>query len=186
MTSQVNRIYESLTDGDEQLWLYVLSRGFSSSQGGLNAIAYGLTPGVREALFGAFVSSCPSCLGQQRRGSRGARVVETSSPPGGLHHHPHSRNNYGQGNTVAAAHASPVGPAFGNGRPVSLLNLGESTEGTEFDEGSAIALTVLSRAHMMGAPSMIPPTAVLVTNPIAVAAVTSTGVASPAGSALQS
>jgi hypothetical protein len=50
--ASVNRVLEAISGGKDSFFvLYFLQRVFSSSQGLLNAIAYGLTRGVREALL---------------------------------------------------------------------------------------------------------------------------------------
>lgn len=160
---QVNRVYESVTGGDQLLWLYILQRVSSSSQGALNAFAYGLTPGIREALYNALVSSCPACLGLKARGggsggspTRGGGGEPGS--PGGIRLHrpwsagPGSGGHGTGGGTVAAAHASP--PGFLDGRPVRLISFGDSVDGAELDD-SGLAMSVLSRAQV-GAPVVVP------------------------------
>lgn len=170
--SQVNRIYESLTGGNQLLWLYIIARISSSSQGALNALAYGMTPGVREALHGSDSTNAPCCGSRRAAGgaSGGARggggrgeVASPSFGGGGLGlHRPWSAGQgsggYGVGNTVAAAHASPP-----PGIPARLLAFGESTD--ELDDAGAIAMTVLSRAQVGAAP-------VVVANPLATAGAT--------------
>lgn len=48
--ASINRIYEAATH-DQVYALFMLQRSFSSSQGFLNAIAYGFTPTVRDAIL---------------------------------------------------------------------------------------------------------------------------------------
>jgi hypothetical protein len=48
--ASINRVYEAATGGKQVFALYFLQRFFSSSQGIMNALAYGLSGGVREAL----------------------------------------------------------------------------------------------------------------------------------------
>ena len=165
--AQVNRVYESATGGEQLLWLYILQRVSSSSQGALNAFAYGLTPGIREELYKAVVSSCPACLGLKARGggSSGSPARggggEPGSPGGLRLHRPwsagHGTGHGGSagGGTVAAAHASPPGMLD---RPVRLMSCGDSVDGAELDDAGGLTMSVLSRAQV-GAP-------VVVSNPL--------------------
>ena len=50
--ASINRVLEAVTGGRDSFFpLYFLQRVFSSSQGLLNAVAYGLTRGIREAVY---------------------------------------------------------------------------------------------------------------------------------------
>lgn len=55
----VNRFVEAASGGKQYFGLYLLQRCFSASQGLLNAIAYGFSGGVREALRGKFAEWFP-------------------------------------------------------------------------------------------------------------------------------
>ena len=89
----INRIYEFASGGKQIFWLYLLQRVFSSSQGLLNALAYGLTSeGIKDAIQDDLAALFPSCcghLGAARRARGGAGVLEDSgvvmgkSPGGG-------------------------------------------------------------------------------------------------------
>jgi hypothetical protein len=131
---QVNRIYEAASDGDQILWLYVLQRGFSASQGALNAFAYGFTPGVREAIFAELALWCP-CL-RALHSSGPSSLSRTDSPSevqGRI-----KNSSFGQGGTTfAAAHAVPP-PDFSRMQSIGGGSLDES----EFE--GAIAMSVLA------------------------------------------
>jgi hypothetical protein len=135
---QVNRIYEAATGGDQVLWLYVLQRAFSSSQGALNAIAYGFTPGVREAINAELVLCIP-CL-RCRRSPGAAQLSRPDTPSVAAWTGVRGRaaeSTYAQsGTTFAAAHNVP---------PPDISRLhsigGGSLDEREFE--GAIAMSVL-------------------------------------------
>jgi hypothetical protein len=64
----VNRIWEA-AGGRQVFALYLLQRTFSSTQGLLNALAYGLSPGVREAIRELIVPYCKCCTAAPAPGS---------------------------------------------------------------------------------------------------------------------
>jgi len=64
----VNRIWEA-AGGRQVFALYLLQRAFSSTQGLLNALAYGLSPGVREAIRELLVPYCKCCAAAPAPGS---------------------------------------------------------------------------------------------------------------------
>jgi uncharacterized membrane protein YtjA (UPF0391 family) len=83
----VNRATEAATGGEQIFVLYMLQKFFSSSQGFLNALAYGFSAGVQEAVRADLALICPcvkdsldrqmlpvthSASGARRGGSRGS------------------------------------------------------------------------------------------------------------------
>jgi len=72
--ASVNRILEAVTEGRVSLFpLYFLQRVFSSSQGLLNACAYGLSRGIREAVEKDLRSFWLWCGGKCGAGASGGR-----------------------------------------------------------------------------------------------------------------
>ena len=58
--ASINRLYEAFSPGGNQIFaLYLLQRACSSSQGLLNALAYGFSTGVREAIKESMAKLCP-------------------------------------------------------------------------------------------------------------------------------
>jgi cAMP receptor-like G-protein coupled receptor len=61
--ASINRIYEAASGGASPVFaLYFLQRAFSSSQGLLNALAYGFSNGVRESLRDELARCCPGIV----------------------------------------------------------------------------------------------------------------------------
>jgi hypothetical protein len=61
LPASVNRLYESAT-GQQVFGLYLAQKMCSNSQGMLNALAYGLSAGVREALWDVLQAKCPPAV----------------------------------------------------------------------------------------------------------------------------
>jgi len=57
----INRLYESFSGGKKIFVLFLLQKAFSSSQGMLNALVYGLSPEVRDTIRNLFAPACPVC-----------------------------------------------------------------------------------------------------------------------------
>jgi len=57
--ASVNRVYEAASGGHQVFALFFLQRVFSSSQGLLNALAYGFSDGVREAVRAELAAALP-------------------------------------------------------------------------------------------------------------------------------
>ena len=89
LPATVNRIVEVSSGGQQYFALFLLQRAFSSSQGLLNAVAYGMSDGVREAIIAdaraLVLSVCGSAaanklLGGAGMASRGASNGTPNTP----------------------------------------------------------------------------------------------------------
>lgn len=74
----VNRLVEAFS-GESVFWLFVLQKTFSSMQGMLNALAYGLTAGVRQEVSKILPNCCCADAGTFSEREGGARADTTVS-----------------------------------------------------------------------------------------------------------
>lgn len=112
--ASINRLYEAFSDGKQIFALYLLQRAFSSSQGLLNAIAYGVSNGVREAIKESAAKLCPRLF---RDPSLQAAGIESM---GGL--------GIGSSNNGNGGGNNPLTPFTGsdkNGTPGGISSVGQ-------------------------------------------------------------
>ena len=121
--ASVNRLLEASSGGATSVFgLYFLQRVFSSSQGLLNAVAYGLTRGVREALLKDLHPWLPAWCGGGRGGAGGEGAASGSGSRGLI--------------AGEAAQSVDVG-TIGGGAPGAAVAAAGSREAAEVEEDDA-------------------------------------------------
>lgn len=143
----VNRATEAATGGQQIFALYLLQKFFSSSQGFLNALAYGFSAGVQEAVRADLALICP-CV----RDSLDRQMLPST----------HSAGGGGRGGARGSA---------GESRLERDLGAMESGEGDDEDfAGNGVAEEYGVEVEVGGLDEAVPVEGLSVINPVAKAA----------------
>ena len=124
----VNRIYETASGGNMIFWLFLLQRCFSSSQGLLNAVAYGSNESVRAAFAADIFAPCARRLGCTAaalwlsRGGAGGGGASTPGGGGGLHSRGDGSGGLDDAESESlAAPDTPVGRGYAPSETTAVL-----------------------------------------------------------------
>jgi len=151
LPAMINRTYE-LSTGEQSYTLFLLQQIFSSSQGMFNALVYGFSRGVREALGQSLHEMCPGlCPNQyQREIMKGVQGVDQRS--GGFWRNDsisNVRNMQSSDGQAFTGTTAQQGAAKGS-RSESLQR-GDSVDFTQVDITSAEAITNTPQLPSRGA-----------------------------------
>ena len=154
LPAMVNRVYEFATD-EQSYTLFLLQTIFSSSQGMLNALVYGFSRGVREALGQSLHEMCPSlCPNQyQREIMRGVQGVNQRQGGGFWRSDSISnvRNVQSGDSRMFAGIVAQQGAAKGDSERKQSMQRGDSVDFTKVDINSAEAITNTPQLPSRGA-----------------------------------